>query len=77
MRKDDCNQPGAEPGRVMANQSGAEPGRMIANQSGAEPGRVIANQSGAEPGKVILAFLCAYIAAWGKKTDRKKTDIGQ
>ena len=38
---------------------------------------MIANQSGTEPGKVIPAFLCAYIAAWGKKTDRKKTDIGQ
>ena len=72
-----ANQPGVEPGRAIANQPGAEPGRMIANQSGAEPGRVIANQSGAGPGKVIPAFLCAYIAAWGKKTDRKKTDIGQ
>lgn len=72
-----ANQPGVEPGRAIANQPGAEPGRMIANQSGAELGRVIANQSGAEPGKVIPAFLCAYIAAWGKKTDRKKTDIGQ
>ena len=57
--------------------TGIESGRVITNQSGAGLGKVMANQSGAEPGKVIPAFLCAYIAAWGKKTDRKKTDIGQ
>jgi hypothetical protein len=50
---------------------------VITNQPGAWLGKVMANQSGTEPGKVIPAFLCAYIAAWGKKTDRKKTDIGQ
>lgn len=31
----------------------------------------MANQSGAEPGKVIPAFLCAYIAAWGKRQTEK------
>ena len=57
--------------------TGIESGRVITNQPGAWLGKVMANQSGTEPGKVIPAFLCAYIAAWGKKTDRKKTDIGQ
>lgn len=31
----------------------------------------MANQSGTEPGKVIPAFLCAYIAVWGKRQTEK------